>query len=144
MRKLKVFVSALAVTLACSTMAQAACKQSHINNKTWKISAYEAKNGLSIFCTFRTSGSGSIASTPGGCDNSTIASGDLSTAAPFDILSGSVTAVPGQSCTFDAALNLANSNVLKARVVMESGKTVANGNFVLTGGQGGPISMMRQ
>lgn len=147
-RSMKLVAGVLALALTGGTAAQAACNQSHVNNKTWKATAHEVTSDALILCTFKTNGSGAIGNTAKACENSQIGvSTDFDTPAPatMDIKEGSVTLVPGDKCVYDAILKLDDgTKVLTARVVMESGKTTAIGNFLLTGDGGGTIALLRQ
>lgn len=155
MKKLTVVAASLIATFACTTLAQAGCNSAHIKNKAWKVTAHEATSGDLIYCQFRTSGTGTIAGNPMGCKYSRIGTNtDFNNMTTLALTEGAVAAVPGNSCTYDATLKLGDgSTVLKARVVLEAGKTIANGNFllstvgqgaVMTAAGGGTISMMRQ
>lgn len=154
MKKLTVLASVLFATLASVTLAQAACTKAHMNNRSWSVTAHDAISGKLISCKFRTSGAGSIAGNATGREYSTIGvNTDFSTPTALAIFEGSISGVPGDSCAYNATLKLGNgSSVLNARVVLESGKTIANGNFLLstvagevvTPAGGGTISMMRQ
>ena len=145
MMKLTAAVLALAVT---GTAANAACNQSHINKKTWNLTAHEATANTLIFCTFKTSANGSIAASSDACEVSTIGvATDFDAPVKNSIEAGSqIVATPGQKCTFDAIINLEANDVptvMKARLVMESGKTIASGNFLMGAG-GGTVSVLRQ
>ncbi len=153
MKKLAVLACLLAATLSNSMAARAACTQANINNKSWKLTAQDTEGTL-IFCSFRTSGAGTIAGNPTGCEYHTVNTDtDFSTPGALAIFDGSIAMVPDDKCTYALTMRLDVSGdaILKALVALESGKTIANGSFLLSssdGGSraigGGPISMMKQ
>lgn len=148
MTKLAAAVLALAMT---GTAAQAACKQSHINNRTWSLTAHLDASGSDaaalILCTFKTSGNGSVAATPNGCEVTLGSSTDFTSPTIYTIEAGSqIVATNGQKCTFDATINLKTgetTSVMVAKLAMESGKTIAAGNFLM-GGRSGTVAVLRQ
>lgn len=146
MGKMRLATTVLTLMIT-GTAAQAACNQAHINNKTWKLTAHEVTENLLIFCTFKTSSGGSIAVAPDGCEVTKIPVADFSSPTKFNIeASSQIVATPGQKCTFDATINLKSGEtpaVITARLVMESGKTIASGNFLMGDG-GGTVSVLRQ
>ena len=147
MGRMKLAATGLALVMT-GTAAQAACNKSHGNNKTWKLTAHEVTEKALIFCTFRTSGNGAIAVAADGCEVTEIGPGaSFATPTKYNIEAGSqIVATPGQKCTFDATVNLKAGDVttaMTARLVMESGKTMAAGNFLM--GEGcGTVSVLRQ
>lgn len=153
MKKMAILASVLVATLSSSAIAQAACTQAHMNNKSWKLTAQDA-HGTLIFCSFRASGAGTIAGNPTGCEYHTVgADADFGSRGTLAIFDGSIAMVPDDKCTYalTMTLDVTGDSTLKALLVLESGKTIANGNFLLSssdgGGRaigGGPISMMRQ
>lgn len=145
MTKLTAAVLALAMT---GTAAQAACNQSHINNRTWKLTAFEVTTKAMIFCTFKTSGNGTIAATNNACDVTSPPATDFGSPVKYSIEANSqIVAKQGEKCTFDATINLSSGgtpSILTARLVMESGKTIASGNFIMGESGGGTVSVLRQ
>lgn len=146
--KLAAAILTLAIT---GTVAEAACNQSHINNKTWKLTAHldatlTAPAAL-ISCTFKTKGNGAVDVTADGCDVTAIPSADFASPTKYNIETGSqIVATPGQKCSFDATINLKTgdtTSIMLARLVMESGKTIAAGNFLM-GDSGGTVAVLRQ
>ena len=146
--KLATAIVALAIT---GTAAEAACNQSHINNRTWKLTAHlDAKDpapAALIFCSFKTKGNGSVAVTTDACEVTAVPSADFASPTKYNIEAGSsIVATDGQKCTFDATINLKTgetTSVMRARLVMESGKTIAAGNFLM-GDSGGTVAVLRQ
>lgn len=141
----KLFITAVAATLMTATIARAACTQADVNNKNWKISAHEVTLNALIFCTFSTGANGVIGFSINGCEGVKIGVGaDFNSSTKMSIQSGSIIMVAGNSCTYNATLRLLGVNEpLKARLTLESGKTIASGGFLLANG-GGTISVMRQ
>lgn len=143
--KLKLFAAALAATLTTASVAHSACTQADVSNKSWKISAYEVTLKALIFCKFHTGANGAIKSSAGGCEGIKIEAGaNFNSPTRMSVQSGSITMIAGDSCTFNATMSILGLNApLSARLVMESGKTIASGGFLLANG-GGTISMMLQ
>jgi len=146
--KLATAIVALAIT---GTAAEAACNQSHINNRTWKLTAHlDAKDpapAALIFCSFKTKGNnGNVVAATEGCEVTALPSADFASPIKYDIEAGSSIVATDQKCTFDATINLKageTTSVMRARLVMESGKTIAAGNFLM-GDSGGTVAVLRQ
>lgn len=153
MRRLTILASALAIVWASSAIAQAGCKQAHVNNRSWKLTLQD-EGGALIYCKFQTSRTGTITGNPTGCEYSSVGGdADFNSPRSLAIFEGSITMVPDDQCTYDLTLRIDNAgtSVLKARMVLEAGKTIANGNYLHSSNEGagrpisgGTISMMRQ
>jgi len=143
MKRFKMFISVLITTLVCATSAQAACTQPQVNNKTWKASLFEPSTGTMIFCTVRTTTTGSIIADPVGCDTARVGiDTDYSTTTPFAIVSGSIALVANKTCTYDMTLVIGGST-FKSRVLLGTNKVIANGTWFASG-LGGTIAMTKQ
>lgn len=148
MNRIKFVAAALAALLIGGTSANAACKMSQIANKNWIMSATDT-GGVTrvlLYCKFRTSGAGTVALTPNGCAVHYGTSADFTTGIPFNLVSATITQNPTDTCTFDLdmALVAPATNTLKARLVMESGKTSLTGSWLSNFTSYGSISLMRQ
>lgn len=154
MRKLTVLASVLAAGLASSTVAQAACTQAHMNNKYWKLTAYDKVLKVLTYCKFRTSAAGTIDGNATGCQQNTIGvDADFSAPDLLTIINGEIKMRPNDNCTYDLTLTLGatGDSLLRGQVVLESGKSIANGGYLMSisaGGlvikTGGTISLMKQ
>lgn len=144
MNRFKMLASVMVATFACITSAQAACTQAQVNNKGWKASFYEATTGTEIFCSFRTTTTGTINAVPAGCETARAGVNvDFSALTPFDIgAGGSIALVAGKACTYDMTLVI-GATTFKNRVLLGANKQVANGTW-LASGLGGTIAMTRQ
>lgn len=153
MKKMLVLASVVAATFVGSAVAQAGCTQAHMNNKSWVVTMYDVQGSL-WYCKFRTSGAGTIAGNATGCRmNETEMDTDFSNSGPIELFDGTIALVPGKSCTYEATIRLLSTGalVIKGRVVFETGKTIANGGYLMSFNigawapvGGGTISMMRQ
>lgn len=149
MNRTKTLIAAtLAALLVGGTSAHAACKMAQVANKTWVMSATDtgAVSRLLLYCKFTTSAAGTASLTPNGCVVYNGVAADFSAPVPFDLVSASLTQIPGSVCAFDLdmALVAPAAQTLKARLIMESGKTTATGNWLSNFSSYGAISLMRQ
>lgn len=131
-------------SLAIASPAWATCKIGDFANKTWMVTATEVTEGVLFFCKLSVNGSGAIAALANGCADSYPGQANFNSPSKYNIKSGSVTLVNASDCTFD--INVAfgsGSPSAVARVVMETGKTAATGNFLVSWGGGGPWNVVR-
>ena len=138
----------LAALLVGGTSAHAGCKLAQLANKKWIMTATDtgAVSKVLIYCKLITSAAGTVAYTPNGCVAYNGASPDYSTPFNFDLISATLTQNPHESCVFDldVALFAPAAQTLKARLVMESGKTSAAGTWLSNFSSYGTITISRQ
>lgn len=146
MNRFKTSAAALAVLLIGGTSAQAACQMSTVGNKDWIMSATDVGtvHKYLMYCGFKASAAGTISLTPSGCAINTASDPDFQTPARIDLVSGSFTKVAGKLCAFDLTLSFGAPFTMNARIVFETGKSTASGNWVSTFGSYGSVTLARQ
>ena len=146
MNRMKLFAAALAALAIGGTSADAACKMANVSNRSLIMSATDvsvAKN--LIYCKFTTSAAGTVALTPNGCSVYSGIATNFQTPVPIDLVSVAITQESPGGCVFNLDVALVNpATIMKARLVLDSGKTIATGSWVSNFGDFGTASIVRQ
>lgn len=131
-------------TMMSASQGWAACTAADFTNKTWMVTATEVTDGVLFFCKLNVNGAGTVSALTNGCADSRPGQTSFNSATKYNINSGTVKLVNAADCTFDINVKFANgSPSAVARVVMDSGKTVATGNFLVSWGGGGSWNVVR-
>lgn len=131
-------------TMMSVSQGWAACTLADFTNKTWMVTATEITDGVLFFCKLSVNGSGAVAPLTNGCSDSLPGQANFNSPSKYNVGSGTVKIVNASDCIFDINVKFAGgSPSAVARVVMDTGKTVATGNFLVSWGGGGSWNAIR-
>lgn len=115
-----------------------------MTNKTWMVTATEITQGVLFFCKFSVNGSGTIASLANGCSDYYPGQKNFNTPSKYNVKSGTVKLINSNDCMFDVNVAFGSgSPSAVSRVVLDYGKNIATGNFVVSWGGGGSWNLVR-
>lgn len=145
MKKVVISAAAFALSTVVSvSQGWATCALSDMTDKTWMVTATEITNGVLFYCKLSVNGSGAIASLANGCSDYYPGQKNFSTPSKYNVKSGTVKLVSANDCMFDINVVFGSgSPSAVSRVVLDYGKNVATGNFVVSWGGGGSWNVVR-
>lgn len=136
--------AALAVTLLSASPGWATCALTDVASKTWMVSATEITQHVLFFCKLTVNSSGTVASLANGCSDFYPGQNNFNSPEKYNVKSGTIKLISSTDCTFEANLKLGDGSTTPvARFVLDSGKTVGLGNFVVNWGGGGSFNLAR-
>lgn len=137
-------LSLFAASVVTASSAWAACSLSDVAGKTWMVSATEITSNTLFFCKMTVTGSATVTSLNNGCSDFPVGDTNFNSPTRYDVKSGSIKLISTSDCIYEATLKLGNgSNVAIGRFVLDSGKSVGVGNFMVSWGGGGSFNLVK-